>query len=348
METIYRRVYEGANYRLRSLASGRLAHRCRPVNIMFLLTEHCNARCVHCDIWKNKGHEETPGLAGWANVLSDLRNWLGPVGLVFTGGEALLRPWTPALVAYASSLGFSLEVLTHGYWEDQSRIEQLALAGSTRITVSVDGTGETHSKIRGKADFFEKTNRSIETLIRIREAQGLSYRIRLKTVIMEANLDNLHEVARYATREGVEVFYQPIEQNYNTPDDEDWFRSGDNWPRDTEKAVRAVERLIGLKAEGLNIANTADQFDAMIRYFRDPVGLGRLTQIHIAHLNNPLCSALTMLQFQSNGDVTVCTHRPPVGNVQQEPIRKIWERRTRHWDLGCCRNAGSVRAAGVQ
>jgi MoaA/NifB/PqqE/SkfB family radical SAM enzyme len=153
---------------------------------------------------------------------------------------------------------------------------------------------------------------------------------------MEHNLDNLSEVARYASRPGMDVFYQPIEQNYNTPQDENWFLKSDNWPRDPEKAVQAVEQLVRLKASGLHIANTTVQLEAMIRYFRAPGALRMVTQGHVAHLRNPLCSSMTMLQLQSNGDVTTCSQRAPVGNVKDKPIRQIWESRPAHWDMGCC------------
>jgi len=333
---VYRRLYEGVNHRLRSFAGGRFAHRCRPVSIMFLLTELCNARCVHCDIWKNKGKEDSPSAAQWLQVLDDLRSWLGPVSIVFTGGEALLKPYATELAAHASSRGFWLEFLTHGYWKDQKRIEQLALARPSRITISMDGVGATHSKIRGREDFFEHTNRSLETLVRMRGEHKLRYRILLKTVIMDQNLDCLGEVARYATREGMAVFYQPIEQNYNTAEDPTWFLTSPTWPREPEAAVRAVRELIRLKREGLHIDNTEEHLEAMIRYFLDPAGLQRLTQAHVAQQKRPLCVALTMLQFQSNGDVTICGHRPPVGNIKGLGIRQIWEGRTRYWEQGCC------------
>jgi MoaA/NifB/PqqE/SkfB family radical SAM enzyme len=336
-DAVYRRLYEGANHRLRSFTGGRLAHHCRPVSIMFLLTELCNARCVHCDIWKNKGPEDSPSEDQWLKVLDDLRTWLGPVSIVFTGGEALLRPYATKLAAHASSCGFSLEFLTHGYWKDQTRIAQLALARPAQITISVDGVGGVHSKIRGREDFFEHTNRTIETLVRLRTGDSsLGYRILLKTVIMQQNLGDLAEVARYATREGVAVFYQPIEQNYNTAEDPTWFAKSPTWPSDTGAAVRAIRELLQLKRDGLHIANTEEHFEAMIRYFQDPAGQQRLTQAHVAQQKRPLCAALTMLQLQSNGDVTICSHRPPVGNIKDSPVRQIWERRTRYWELGCC------------
>jgi MoaA/NifB/PqqE/SkfB family radical SAM enzyme len=333
---VYRRLYEGVNYRLRTFASGRFAARCRPVSIMFLLTERCNARCIHCDIWKNMGDEDSPSTAQWLRVLDGLRSWLGPVSLVFTGGEALLNPCSIELAAHATSRGFSLEFLTNGYWKDQAKIEQLALAGPSRITISVDGIGSVHSLIRGREDFFDHTDQTIETLLRIRSLRKLGYRILLKTVIMEQNLDSLGEVARYATREGMEVLYQPIEQNYNTAEDPTWFVTSPTWPRDPKAALRAVRELVQLKRSGLHIANSEEHLEAMIRYFLDPAGMQRLTQAHIAEQKRPLCAALTMLQFQSNGDVTICSHRPPAGNIKDAPVRQIWQRRTRYWEGRCC------------
>ncbi len=309
---------------------------CRPTSIVFLLTERCNARCVHCDIWKNRGREDGPSSEQWKTVLSDLRRWLGPVHVVFSGGEALLKPYTISLVAHGSTLGLYQEVLTHGYWSDQSKIEKLALARPSRVTVSLDGLGEIHSKVRGKHDFFEKTNATITTLQEMREKYALNYAIRLKTVVMSHNLDNVCEIARFATKPGMHVFFQAIEQNYNTPEDTRWFEHSENWPQNTSRAVAVVHDLIHLKREGCHIDNSMAQLEAMIRYFQNPESLRVATQSHTSHEPRMLCAALTMLQFQANGDVTVCTGKRPVGNVKERPIRQIWEERPKFWHSGCC------------
>jgi MoaA/NifB/PqqE/SkfB family radical SAM enzyme len=337
----WRRFHGALQRRLIFLAGGRFSRFCRPVFIAFLLTERCNAHCVHCDIWKNKGKEDSPEIEEWKKVLWDLRKWLGPVGIVFTGGEALLSPHAMELVRYAISLGFSLEVLTHGYWSDQSRIESLALSDPWRITVSLDGLGAVHSKIRGREDFFEITSRTIDTLIQMRDRHRLTYKIQLKTVIMDHNLDDLSGIARFATRHGMDVCYQPIEQNYNTRSDPLWFHTSANWPRDTARAVRCIQELAALKRGGLHIANSKAQLEAMIRYFQDPAGLRLVTQAHVAHVRRVPCCAMTTLQFQANGDVTVCSNRPPIGNIRTSPIRQLWKRRSWVWADGCCLAAGS-------
>jgi MoaA/NifB/PqqE/SkfB family radical SAM enzyme len=333
---VYAKLYEGFNYRLRTVAGGRWASHCRPTSIVFLLTELCNAKCVHCDIWKNRDPEDSPTPEQWKRVFSDLREWLGPVQVVISGGEALMRSFTTELVAHAGSIGLRLEILTHGYWEDQGKIERLALARPWKVTVSLDGIGDTHTKVRGHVKFWERTSRSIETMKRMRKEHALGYTIRLKNVIMSHNLDDTIEVARYGNEEGMETFFQPIEQNYNTPDDEDWFLHSENWPQDVEKAIANVRELIRLKKEGYRIANSFAQLEAMIPYFQTPDAHRVAVMTHNAHETRRSCAALTMLQFQANGDVTVCTGASPVGNIKHTPVREIWEGRPRLWERGCC------------
>ena len=330
------RVYQSVQYHLRTLVGGRLASNCRPAEIGFLLTNLCNARCVHCDIWKNKGPENTPTPDQLKTVLTDLRRWLHWAPVYFSGGEALLRPYTLDVVAYAASIGLTTEVLTHGYWDDQSRIEKLALAGLSRITISLDGIGETHSLIRGREKFFEKTARTINTLQRVRSEQQLKFVLRLKTVIMRQNLEEVHHVAEYAQQGGMEVFFQAIEQNYNTAEDPYWFQHSDNWPTEVEKAVSTVDRLIALKRAGLPIANSYAQFEAMRLYFRNPDSARVLIQSHSAHERRATCAALINAQIMPNGDVLTCYGMPPVGNIREAPIREIWESRPHWWEGGCC------------
>ena len=333
---IYRRVYEGTNFRLRTFAGGRYANHCRPTSIVILLTERCNARCIHCDIWKNKGREESPDLEQWKTALSDLRNWLGPVQVVLSGGEALLKSFAIDLVEHGSSIGLFMELLSHGFWKDQSKFERLALAKPGRVTFSCDGIGATHNLVRGRENFFDKTEQSIQTLRRLRKQHGLNFEIRLKTVVMQPNLDDLANIAEYAQLNDLNVFYQPIEQNYNTVEDPLWFTTSPLWPKDPDHAVRAVEMLKTLKRQGRPIVNSLTLLDAMSAYFRDPARLRLATQSHAAHERGLLCSALTMLQIQANGDVTVCTSQGSVGNIKANSIRDIWQGRPHFWEGACC------------
>ena len=342
LDSTYRRIYLGVNYRLRTFAGGRYAAACRPTSVSILLTERCNARCIHCDIWKNKGREESPGFEGWKTVLSDLRNWLGPVHVVITGGEALMHSYAVDLVTYGSQIGLFVELLSNGFWNDQSKFERIALAKPGRVTFSFDGMDEVHNLIRGRDNFFDKTTRCIQTLTKARRERGPHFTIRLKTVVMEQNLDELSKIAKYAGVNDLEVFYQPIEQNYNTPEDPTWFEKSETWPKNTERAVAAIEELIRLKQAGLPIVNSLNQLNAMIPYFQDPARWRLATQSHSAHEQIPLCSALTSLEIHADGGVSVCSRVRPIGNVKEKPIRQIWESRPRLWVDGCCLTKSSI------
>ena len=336
LSNTYRRLYDGLNYRLRTFAGSRFASHCRPSSIALLMTERCNARCIHCDIWKNRGQEDRPDLDQWKTVLRDLRRWLGTVHVVLTGGEALLNRDTIELVAFGSSIGLYLELLSHGYWEDQTKVQRLAESRPARVTISFDGVGETHSLVRGREDFAARTEQTIQTLRRLRQANSLDYSIRLKTVIMRQNLEDVTSVARFAKHNGLEVFYQPIEQNYNTAEDSGWFEHSPTWPENSERAIAVVKELCELKREGFPIVNTLEQLEVMIPYFADPKKLRVAVQSHTAHERQLLCSAMTMLQIQANGDVRTCISKEAIGNIKLQPIRTIWQTRPRWWLEGCC------------
>ena len=336
LDYLRRRIYEGANYRLRFIANGRWASQCRPTSIVLLMTERCNARCIHCDIWKNRGKEDRPSQEQWKTLLEDLRLWLGPVQVVFSGGEALLNRSTIELVRYASSIKLFVELLTHGFWEDQKKIEMLAAARPSRVTISLDGVGSVHNIVRGREGFFDRTEKTIQTLLRMRKTLGLPLSIRLKTVIMRQNLADVSNVAHFAQRHGLEVFYQPIEQNYNMVENPLWFEESETWPDDIPSAIAAVRELKQLKAGGLPIVNSREQLDAMIPYFENPGAHRIAIQAHAAHEKKLSCSALIMLQIQANGDVTTCCSMPSIGNIKERPMREIWSTRPRWWESGCC------------
>ena len=332
----YHRLHAAINRRLYRVGHGRFAGLCRPSSPTLLLTERCNARCIHCDIWKNRGAEERPALADWKRLLTELRNWLGPVQVVLTGGEALLNPHTIELIAHGRSLGLWIELLSHGYWKDQSKIEELIMAHPSRVTISLDSVNETHNLIRGRNGFVDQTKLTIQTLTRLRKEQQLKMEMLLKTVIMRQNLEQVCAVAHFANEHGLKVFYQPIEQNYNTVEDPEWFRRNETWPDDPLKAANIVRQLCELKQQGLPIANSLAQLKIMIPYFLDPAASRIAIQSHTAHERDLRCSAATMLQIQANGDVNICTAKPPVGNIKSQSIREIWRRRPYWWQAGCC------------
>jgi len=336
IDQISRRIYLSINNRLGRWQGGRWAHHVRPSVMALLLTKNCNARCIHCDLWKENGPEKSLGYKEWSHLLDELRNWLGPAHVVLTGGEALLKPFTPELLAYGVSRGLFMELLTNGYRNDPELLQRIALANPGQITLSVDGIGDVHNLVRGRMDFWEHTSVAVETLSRLKRKHNLGYSILLKTVIMHQNLAHAAEVAHFARQEGVGVFYQPVEQNYGTAEDPCWFKNAPTWPTDSEEAVQTVEALMALKQQGYPILNSQTQLEVMIPYFRNPAASQETVRAHTSHEKRPLCAAVGWLQLEPNGDVTICSRRPTVGNIIDQPIRDIWKKRPHWWKGDGC------------
>ena len=307
----------------------------QPSTFVIRVTDRCPLRCVHCTDWSaDSAGELTTGQ--WIDILDDIARWPGRCHTILTGGEPLQRDDLDQLARHASRRGLTCTVFTHGGNLGVARLARLVDAGVRCLRVSLDGIGETHSRIRGREKFWERTSRSIETLRRLRRERDLRYTVRLKHVIMAHNLTDTIEVARLANQEGFHVFYQPIEQNYNTPEDPQWFLHNDNWPKDTAQAARNVRELIRLKREGWHIANSYAQLEAMIPYFENPDAHRVAVMSHAAHEARRSCTALVHMQFQANGDVVACSGVPPIGNIKRTPIREIWKNRPRYWESGCC------------
>jgi MoaA/NifB/PqqE/SkfB family radical SAM enzyme len=247
-----------------------------------------------------------------------------------------LKTFTPDLVAHGSSLGLHIELLTNGYQNDPELLERIALARPWRVTVSLDGIGDTHSIIRGRNDFWMRTSNTLETLVHLRQKRGLGYSILLKCVFMRQNMEQVAEVARYAREHGLEVFYQPIEQNYYTPEDLCWFEDSSNWPDNIVQTEHAIKELIRLKREGYPILNSYSQLQVMIPYFQCPSKLQGTVQAHTSHEARPLCAAVGMLQIEPNGDIIICNKCPSVGNLTVNPLREIWRDRPRWWKNNAC------------
>lgn len=339
------RIKQVADRYIARFNDGRWAHHVRPSSVALLLTMHCNARCVHCDIWESSALDDSLSREQWLQLLTDLASWLGPVHVMLTGGEALLKPFIPELIAHGSSLGLQIELLTNGYRCESELLERIALARPWRVTLSVDGVGSAHDRIRGREDFWQRTGSSIDTLVRLRRERRLKFAILLKCVVMHHNLADIGNVARYARENGVEVHYQPIERNYGAPDDLLWFEHSPNWPDDVDRAVAAVEELISLKRDGYPIANSIEQLEVMIPYFRDPASLQRQVRAHIAHEKRPLCAAVSMLEIKPNGDIVICNKCAPIGNVTKGAISDLWKERPRWWQGASCPSSASCASS---
>ena len=80
---------------------------------------------------------------------------------MLTGGEPLLRPDIAEVGRAIRQRGVYWSMVSNGWFYDEAMHRKLMGAGMGALTISLDGLGENHDWMRGRAGSFERTLRAI-------------------------------------------------------------------------------------------------------------------------------------------------------------------------------------------
>jgi radical SAM protein with 4Fe4S-binding SPASM domain len=149
----------------------------------------CNLRCRHCgsDCGPAAGGELT--MAEIKDVFKSLAEDFDArtIMVAVTGGEPLLRKDLLEVMGYASSLGFRWGMVTNGMLVDRETVDRCVAAGMKTVTVSVDGTRDTHDFIRNFQGSFDRATGALETF----KASGKLAVVQATTCVSDYNLHEL-------------------------------------------------------------------------------------------------------------------------------------------------------------
>jgi MoaA/NifB/PqqE/SkfB family radical SAM enzyme len=106
--------------------------------------EHCNCRCLMCDIWQRKDGKELD-LVDFARHRASIVR-LGVRQVVLTGGEPLLHRNLDALLEFLRGCNVSITLLTTGLL--LSKRADVVAANVDEIIISLDGPEEVHDRVR--------------------------------------------------------------------------------------------------------------------------------------------------------------------------------------------------------
>ena len=165
-----------------------------PISANIKITERCNSRCITCNVWENKYDNECSTLE-FESILKQMRQ-NGIKIIRFTGGEPLLRDDLGDLIKNAKNLGFkSIAVQTNGLLLSR-KAEELVESGITIVSVSVDGIGETHNRIRGTPNGFEKSIEGIKKLSEIAHNKKKKVNIGMSTTLSSLNIKEVPDLIK--------------------------------------------------------------------------------------------------------------------------------------------------------
>lgn len=136
-----------------------------PYRMDFALTYTCDNDCSHCYVERPRDFPELD-TASWNEALHKVWEH-GVPHVVFTGGEATLRPDLVELVEYAEDMGFITGLLTNGrHLAKDGLMARLADAGLDHVQVTIEShLGEVHDRMVGCPGAFAETVKGIKAAV---------------------------------------------------------------------------------------------------------------------------------------------------------------------------------------
>ena len=284
---------------------------CKPAWISIGLTERCNCRCLHCDIWKLPARSELSS-EQWTRIVNELADWLGPSRLYISGGEPLMRPDLTELVRRASGRGFLVSVVTNGMLLTPTYAQELVAAGLFSLDVSLDALDPAvHDRIRGVGGACARSIQALETMI----SSGQGRRTSVACVLTSANLGSVEELVDWVeSRELRGISIQVLEENFEGPRRAEWYRNHPLWIEDAAAVESLSARLLERRAAGAPILNHPRQLTLLSSYYRQPERMEEF----------PCLVGLVNLGIGPRGDARLCHRLPPLGNVLEDTPRNLW------------------------
>jgi MoaA/NifB/PqqE/SkfB family radical SAM enzyme len=178
-----------------------------PETISLFLTYRCNLRCKMCGQWGeggvSRGYTESVlrqelSFEDIKGVIDDVKSFKPNITLF--GGEPLLHKDWIKIVKYIKSAGLRCNIITNGILLSNNA-HDIVNIGVDEIIFSLDGSRDTHDKIRGAKGVF---NRAYEGLRKIKDLKIKNKKphINIASTIFEENYHELDKMVDIASSIG--------------------------------------------------------------------------------------------------------------------------------------------------
>lgn len=209
------------------------------------LTNRCNLQCAMCSIWGDK-KKSTLSLEQFRTLVDSTTPGLCYLSL--SGGEPLLVDNLMDMVAYASKRVPYVHLVTNGMLMDDAAACELAKAGLSEISVSLDGGREWHNSLRRSPKSFDAAVNAIESVKRA--APGIS--IVVNSVIFPDRLQEIEKALEITGQLNVAHKVQPVNRHFTF--EEISAQPAELAFEDIDRV--ALEKLVNALAENPRIANS--------------------------------------------------------------------------------------------
>jgi MoaA/NifB/PqqE/SkfB family radical SAM enzyme len=279
-----------------------------PRHLEIALTAQCNLRCIGCRYGREfmPGHQLSYEMVN--TLLEDARD-AGCWDVRFYGGEPLLHPDLPRMIARAIELDLEPYVTTNGI-RLKDRIDELHAAGLRTINIGFYGTGGHYDAYVQRSGRFRMLEHSLETL---RQRYGSDITLRINWLLMRptCNIEALHEAWNFAER--FDARFQVDLIHYSLP----YFTEGPDQclqfrPSDRPDIECVTAEILRLKAE------RPDRINMELPALRSiPEWLVQRNGMRVP------CDSHQMLWVGADGTVQQCYVTFRLGNLHESRLRDM-------------------------
>lgn len=192
-------------------------------------TLRCNMNCRHCGSDCKMAPAKDMPAEDFFRVIDDITPHVDPhkTFVIFTGGEALLRPDLEACGLELYRRGFPWGVVSNGYLLDEAKLDALLRSGMHSMTISLDGFEDDHNWMRQNPHSFEHAAYAVKLLVKEKEIVW-----DIVTCVNPHNIARLEEFKEWLVSIGVKRWrlftIVPMGRAANDPElqlDDEQFRS---------------------------------------------------------------------------------------------------------------------------
>ena len=135
-----------------------------PYHMVWISTNACNARCIHCSTDALKAYKNEMSTDEAMNMFSEFAS-LGIFDIAISGGEPFVRKDIFIILEHIKSLGLKVGIGSNGSTINEAILNRLKEVDIDRIQFSLDGLEATHDKVRNWEGLYKKTVTSIQSAI---------------------------------------------------------------------------------------------------------------------------------------------------------------------------------------
>ena len=286
----------------------------KPASIQIGITERCNLRCLHCDIWKSAQKKEL-SYEEWINILTVLKNWLGYYRLDISGGEPFLRKNLIDIIRFCHENGIQSVVTTSATLLTEEAIDILSGLSTLTLNISLDGfLSQTHDYLRGVPGTYQKV---MDVLRKFKRPDRKCF-ITIATILMGYNCEEILDLVSLSHEQKLAdgINFQALDHNFRAPYMEHWFEKNELWPRGKKLdiLIGVIKQLSELKNKGVVIYNSHEQLSRFRKYFTHPS----------VHAFVSCASGQKSLIFNPEGEALLCWNKDAVGRACKDSPEKIW------------------------